>query len=159
MAAEFQEAYRKVEVRCQILENMANLKDLVTLVTRRIHLITKFQGFRLFREGDWIVVVVKLKMHHEDWLGFSSDGKKVGSGPDFKPWRLMRCNDVRLEETPPYQLKKVPDEVIHQVQLRQEASWARLPAAFPAGEGDARAWCVRYGLFRMLRLSLALMSP
>eukprot|EP00903_Cladosiphon_okamuranus_P021646 g19900.t1 len=132
MANEFQEAYQKVEVRRQILENMANFKDLVALVTRRIHLITNFQGFHLFREGEWIVVVVKLKMHDEDWLGFSSDGKKVGSGPDFKPWRLMLCNDMRLEEAPPYHLKEVPDEVINQVQMRQEASWMKLPGAYPA---------------------------
>lgn len=134
MANEFQEASKKVEVRCQVLENLANFKDLVALVTRRIHGITNFQGFHLFQEGDWIVVVVKLRMHHDDWLGFGSDGKEVGSGPGYKPWRLMRCTGVRLEEAPPYQLREVLEEVIHQVWMRQEALWTTLPGAFPAGE-------------------------
>ena len=137
MAGEFQEAYKTLEVRCQVLENLANFKDLVALVTRRINGITNFQGFYIFREGAWIVVMVKLKMHDDAWLGFSSDGKEVGSGLGFKPWRLMRCTDVRLEEAPPYPLKKVPEEVIHQIEMRQEASWKRLPGAFPGGEWGA----------------------
>lgn len=134
MANEFEEAYKAVEVRTQLLENLANFKGLVAMVTNRIPGITRFQGFHIVREGGWMVVTVKLKMHHDTWLGFSSDGKSVGSGSGFKPWRLMRCNAVRLEGTPPYQLKKVPDEVIHQVQKRQEASWLKLNAAYPGGE-------------------------
>lgn len=134
MANEFKEAYKRLPVRCHLLENLANFKDLVHLVTRRVHGITRFQAFLISREGDWIVVTVKLKMHDDDWLGFSSNGKDVGSGPDFKPWRLMRFNAVRLEETPRYPLKEVPEEVIHQVEMRHEASWKKLAGAFPGGK-------------------------
>ena len=55
----------------------------------------------------------------------------------FKPWRLMRYTDVRLEEDPPYPLKKVPEEAIHQIEMRKEASWKRLPGAFSGGEWGA----------------------
>eukprot|EP00904_Undaria_pinnatifida_P012014 jgi/Undpi1/7943/HiC_scaffold_24.g10415.m1 len=48
----------------------------------------------------------------------------------------MRYTDVRLEEDPPYPLKKVPEEAIHQIEMRKEASWKRLPGAFSGG--DAR---------------------
>ena len=78
------------------------------------------------------MVKVKKKMHHDDWLGFSSDGKTVGSGEDFTTWRLMRERSVRLEETPPYLLKAVDAEIIHKIEIRQRASWTRLPAAFPS---------------------------
>ena len=73
-------------------------------------------------------------MHHDDWLGFSGDGKTAGSGEGFAAWRLMRERSVRLEETPPYLLKAVDAEIIRKIEIRQKTSWTRLPAAFPGGE-------------------------
>ena len=49
-------------------------------------------------------------------------------------WRLMCERSVRLEETPPYLLKAVNAEIIQKIEIRQKASWTRLPAAFPGGE-------------------------
>ena len=80
------------------------------------------------------MVKAKKKVHHDDWLGFSSDGKTVGSGEDFAAWRLMRERSVRLEETPPYLLKAVDAKIIHKIEIRQKASWTILPAAFSGGE-------------------------
>ena len=87
-----------------------------------------------------MVVAVKRKMHEDVWSGFSEDGKEVGSGPGFRPWRLMRYNAVRLEEAPPYLLKKVPPEVIRNVQQRQEAMKKKLHANFPGGECDTSTY-------------------
>ena len=103
-------------------------------VTGRIYNISKFQACKISKEGSAIVVKVKKKVHHDDWLGFSSDWKTVGSGEDFASWRLMRKPSVRLEETPPYLLKVVDAEIIHEIEIRQKASWTRLPAAFSGGE-------------------------
>ena len=68
------------------------------------------------------MVKAKKKVHHDDWLGFSSDGKTVGSREDFAAWRLMRERSVRLEETPPYLLKAVDAKIIHKIEIRQKAS-------------------------------------
>ena len=46
----------------------------------------------------------------------------------------MRERSVRLEQIPPYLLKAVDAEIIHKIEIRQKASWTRLPAAFPGGE-------------------------
>ncbi|CAN0235725.1 unnamed protein product [Ascophyllum nodosum] len=70
-------------------------------------------------------------MHHEDWLGFTGDGKTVGSGEGITGWRLMRERSVRLEDTPSYLLEAVDPEIIHKIEMRQKASWTRLSAAFP----------------------------
>jgi len=139
LSEKFQEGYESLEVRCRTLENLANFKDLVAPVTNRIPNITKYHGFHIYREGLWMVLTVKLKMHDDVWLGFSEDGKEVGSGAGFRPWRLMRQSAVRLEEAPPYQLKTVPPEIIRQVKLRQEAMLKKLPSNFPGGECDAFA--------------------
>ena len=80
------------------------------------------------------MVKVKKKMHHEDWLGFTGDGKTVGSGEGVTGWRLMRERSVRLEDTPSYLLEAVDPEIIHKIEMRQKASWTRLSAAFPGGE-------------------------
>lgn len=134
MAEEFREAYKKLPVQCEVPENLANFKDLVAPVTRRIPNITKYQAFQISRDGPWMVVTVKLRMHDDIWLNFSADGKEVGSEPSFKPWRIMRRTAVRLEEAPPYTLKDVPAMVIHQLKMRQEASWRKLASAYPGGE-------------------------
>ena len=134
LAEVFESAYTTLPVKCRTLESLANFKDLVKPVTGRIYNISKFQAFRISKEGSAIVVKVKKKMHHDDWLGFSGDGKTVGSGEGFAAWRLMRERSVRLEETPPYLLKAVDAEIIRKIEIRQKASWTRLPAAFPGGE-------------------------
>lgn len=129
----FRRGYKKVPVQCRTLENLANFKDLVAPVTRRVPNITNYQAFKIYKEGPSMVVTVKKKMHHEDWLGFSEDGKTVGGGPGFSPWRLMHAHAVHLEATPPYELKLVQDEIIHRVDLRQQASWEKLPVAYVGG--------------------------
>ena len=134
LAEVFERAYTTLPVKCRTLESLANFKDLVDPVTRRIHNITKFQAFKISKEGSAIVVKVKKRMHHEDWLGFTGDGKTVGSGEGFTGWRLMRERSVRLEDTSSYLLKTVDAEIIHKIEMRQKASWTRLPAAFPGGE-------------------------
>lgn len=134
LAEFFESAYKTLPVKCRTLENLANFKDLVQPVTRRIPNITKFQAFNISKEGTAIVAKVKTKLHHDDWLGFSADGKTVGTGAGFTGWRLMRERDVRLEETPSYLLKTVDEEIIRKIQTRQEASWKRLPAFVSLGE-------------------------
>lgn len=134
LAQYFEKAYVKLPVKCRSLENLANFKDLVSPVTRRIPNITKFQAFHISKEGSAILAKVKTKLHHDDWLGFSADGKTVGTGDGFTGWRLMRARDVRLEETPSYLLKTVDEEIIRKIQIRQEASWQRLAAFVNIGE-------------------------
>lgn len=133
LAEFFARAYLTLPVQSRTLENLANFKDLVKPVTRRIHDITKFHAFRIHKEGSAVLVEVKEKVHHPNWLGFSADGKTVGTGEGFKGWRLMRVGSVRLEGAPPYLLKVVDPTIIRQIELRQQASWQRLPAAFPGG--------------------------
>lgn len=94
----FESAYKTLPVKCRTLENLANFKDLVQPVTRRIPNITTFQAFNITKEGTAIVAKVKNKLHHDDWLGFSTDGKTVGTGAGFRGWHLMRERDVRLED-------------------------------------------------------------
>eukprot|EP00903_Cladosiphon_okamuranus_P018358 g16889.t1 len=127
----FKAAYKKVPVRWRTLENLGNFKDLSSPLTRKVYSITSFQAFLITREGSSLVVRVKKKMHDDNWLGFSEDGKPVGYGAGLTPWRLMHKNAVRLEATPDYELKTVPPEVIRQIEIRQQASWTKLPAAFP----------------------------
>eukprot|EP00904_Undaria_pinnatifida_P006121 jgi/Undpi1/2639/HiC_scaffold_13.g06018.m1 len=134
LAEFFARAYLTLPVQSRTLENLANFKDLVKPVTRRIHDITKFHAFRIHKEGSAVLVEVKEKVHHPNWLGFSADGKTVGTGEGFKGWRLMRVGSVRLEGAPPYLLKVVDPTIIRQIELRQQASWQRLPAAFPGDE-------------------------
>lgn len=127
-------AYSTLPVKSRTLENLGNFKKLVSPVTRRIPNITKFQAFQIYKEGSEILVKVKRKTHHSNWLGFTADGKTAGAGEGFNEWRLMLVGSVRLEKMPRYHLKKVDPNVIHQIELRQEASWKRLADAFPGGE-------------------------
>ncbi|CAN0432499.1 unnamed protein product, partial [Pylaiella littoralis] len=127
----FEHSYRTVPVRSRTLENLGNFKGLVYGATRHVPGITGFQAFRISKEGPQIVVKVKRRMHHDTWLGFSPDGKTVGSGEGFAGWRILRTGAVRLEATPPFHLKDVDPEIIRQIEIRQRASWARLPASFP----------------------------
>ena len=83
LAEVFESAYTTLPVKCRTLESLPNFKDLVKSVTGRIYNISKLQAFKISKEGSAIVVKAKKKMHHDDWLGFSSDGKTVGSGEDF----------------------------------------------------------------------------
>lgn len=136
LAEVFERAYTTLEVKCRTLERLANFKDLVKPVTRRIPNITQFQAFNISKERGSIVVKVKKKLHAEDWLGFSDDGKTVGNGQGYTAWRIMRTGSVRLEETPPYCLKEVDEAIIRKIEQRQQASWPRLAAAFPGGERD-----------------------
>lgn len=130
----FEHSYRTVPVRSRTLENLGNFKGLVYGATRHVPGITGFQAFRISKEGPQIVVKVKRKMHHDTWLGFSPDGKTVGSGEGFAGWRILRVGAVRLEATPPFHLKDVDPEIIRHIEIRQRASWARLPASFPGGK-------------------------
>ena len=131
LAEVFESAYTTLPVKFRTLESLANFKDLVKPVTGRIYnIISKFQAFKISKEGSAIVVEVKKKMHHDDWLGFTSDGKTVGSGEDFAAWRLMRERSVRLEETPPYLLKAVDAEIIHKIEIRQRHHGRDFPPRF-----------------------------
>ncbi|CAB1119301.1 unnamed protein product [Ectocarpus sp. CCAP 1310/34] len=129
----FRRGYKKIQVKCRTLEHLANFKELVAPVTRRIPIITNYRAFKIYKKGPSVVVTVKKKMHHEDWLGFSEDGKTVGSRAGFRPWRLMHAHAVYLKATPPYELKLVQDEIIHRGDLRQQASWENLPVANAGG--------------------------
>ena len=118
----FASAYLTLSVKCRTLENLGNFKDLVSPVTHRVHNITKFQAFQIYKEGSDMLVKVKVKMHDSNWLGFSADGKTVGAGEGFNGWRIMRAGSVRLEGAPPYSLKVVHPNVIHLIEQRQRAS-------------------------------------
>lgn len=85
-------------------------------------------------EGPAVTVQVKKFMHHDNWCGFSPDGKEVGTGDGFEPHCLLYAGMVRLEGTPAYHLKEVDPHTIHMIKQRQKASHSRLAAAFPGGE-------------------------
>jgi len=138
----FTGAYKKLRVRCRTLENLGNFKGLLTPAVRRVPGITRFQAFRISKEGSRMVVEVKRKMHHPNWLGFSPGGEEVGSGEGFEPLRILRSGAVRFHDTPPYELKRVDPEVIRQIEIRQTASQERLAAAAFGGEFGAPGVCV-----------------
>lgn len=130
-------AYKYLPVSCETLKNLGNFKGLVRDVVRKIPLITHYRAFRIEMEGPAVVVSVKNFMHEAHWLGFSADGKGVGSGEGFKPHRLFYAGMVRLEGTPAYTLKEVDEFTIHQIEMRQGASHSRLAASFPGSESHS----------------------
>lgn len=127
-------AYTAVPVRCRTLTNLGNFKGAIHGNVNRIHKISTFRAFRVSRSGHAIVVQVKNNMHDENWLGFSPNGKGVGTGDGFAPHRLFYASSLRIEGTPAYELKVVGQKTLELIKQRCVASRVRMPAAFPGGE-------------------------
>ena len=51
LAEVFESAYTTLPVKCRTLESLANFMDLVKPVTGQIYNISKFQAFKILREG------------------------------------------------------------------------------------------------------------
>lgn len=130
----FADSFTALPVRTRTLENMGNFKDLLAPFVRRTHGITRFQAYRISKDGSYITLEVKYKMHHDNWLGFSDDGREVGSGEGYKPLRILRSGAVLFENAPATTFKEVDPQIIRQIGIRQTASWSRVAASFPGGE-------------------------
>lgn len=134
LGAALQEAYKKLPVRWQTLQDLGNFKELLEGVVRRVKNISAFRGFRVKMDGPAVVVEVKKNMHDDIWCGFSPDGKDVGAGDGFAPHRILYASTLILEGTPAYKFKTVDPRTIRLIEQRYKVSQERLPAAFPGGE-------------------------
>ena len=132
LAEELRASYTEVPVSCTTLRNEGNFKGLLNGRVNRIPNITSYRAFRLEKGGDGRVKVwVKQYMHSEEWNGIYGNG---GVHPDAPPHDLFIGHPPSIQDAPPYNLKRVPENVIMKVEQRYLASHERLAAAYPLGE-------------------------
>ncbi|CAB1104354.1 unnamed protein product [Ectocarpus sp. CCAP 1310/34] len=133
LAEELRASYTEVPVFCSTLRNEGNFKGLLIGRVNRVPNITTYRAFRVEKGGDGRVKVrVKKHMHGAEWNGIHEDGNL---NPDALPHDLFIGSPPRIQDAPPYKLKRVPEDVIQKVEQRYLASHERLAAAFPLDDG------------------------